>query len=167
MYYLCIVNDSEDREKQRVRYTLTRACKPANFRKMRTQISNLKSGTKNQFLNSTVDYTKLSKATSHVGHAGSSSVEVNKVWENIKAENQEFMNIELLGQKFELKANWSVSGKSVQYMCDISVDFLNIFGIAEAINKTPYLMVHDANTITVGNGKNSYTYICPSLITIL
>ena len=46
---------------------------------MKTQISQLRSGTKNQVLNPEVDYSQLPNATSHLGHSGTKHSEVDKV----------------------------------------------------------------------------------------
>jgi len=56
---------------------------------MKTQISQLRSGTKNQILNSEIDYSQLPKATSHVGHSGSNNADVESIWKRITNENPE------------------------------------------------------------------------------
>lgn len=127
----------------------------------------LRSGTKNQLLNDNIDYSKLNKATSHVGHAGSNNLECYQVWELVKIENPEFLKISLFGKEFTLKANWSTSGKSVTYFTNLTEEELGLFPVKSAINKTPSLQIDFSNIITVSNGKNSSLNICPSLITIL
>ena len=134
---------------------------------MKTQISNLRSGTKDQFLNASIDYSSLNKATSHTGHAGSTMKEASEVWEKVIAENPKKMTIKLLDQTFELEAHWSLSGKSVSYSCQVSKDFLNKLPIFQSEKKDPYLKIDGATLITVYNGQKDYCYICPSLITIL
>lgn len=135
---------------------------------MKTQISNLRSGTKNQVLNPEIDYTKLPSATSHVGHSGSNQLEVQHVWEKVIFENPEIMKVIIKGIELEAKANWSLSRKSVTYTVIISRENLkNKFGIIPAKKATPYISIQLANLIIVSNGENSYRYICPSLIEIL
>ena len=135
---------------------------------MKTQISNLRSGTKNQVLNSKVNYTDLKKATSHIGHNGSNREDVFMTWQKVVNENKDNLTIEILGKTLVLKANYSLSKKSVYYSCEIEKEFLeNNFFIKPSKNKIPYMTISDANSIIVSNGKNSYKTICPSLITIL
>lgn len=135
---------------------------------MKTQISNLFSGTKNQILNPNTDYTQRPKATSHIGHSGSNMAEVAQVWEKVTAENPEFMTIRVMGMELTLKANWSLSGKSVSYHTSISAETLSEkFGLVPSKKGTPWISIQNANIITVDNGKNSQAYICPSYIEIL
>lgn len=135
---------------------------------MKTQISKLRSGTKNQVLNPEIDYSKLPNATSHVGHSGSNQTEVESVWNKVTFENPETMNVNIKGIELEMKANWSISRKSVSYIADISKEELEYkFGIKASKKETPYISIQFANTIIVSNGKNSYRHICPSLIKIL
>ncbi len=135
---------------------------------MKTQISNLKSGTKNQVLNSNVDYSKLPKATSHNGHAGSNSNEASNVWERVKSENQEQMTIKIFGKIINLTANWSLSRKSVSYSAAIDNAFLeDHFMLKSTKNKVASISINHSTRIEVSNGQNSFTYVCPSLIEIL
>jgi len=135
---------------------------------MKTQISPLRSGTKNQVLNDTIDYSKLSNATSHVGHGGTNQNEVENVWKKVISENPETMNIIVKGIKLELKANWSLSRKSVSYNAEISKqDLEDKFFIKASKNQTPSISIQYGNIIVVSNGKNSYAHVCPSLIEIL
>lgn len=140
----------------------------SRINKMKTQISNLRSGTKNQVLNKDVDYSTLPQSTSHNGHAGSNNEIANAVWEKVKSENPEIMTIEIFGSVFELKANWSVSRKSVNYFTEIPNDFLVAnFPIEKSNNETSYINISSGTTIVVSNGKKSYMTICPSLVKIL
>ncbi len=135
---------------------------------MKTQISHLRSGNFNQIINPAIDYSQLPKSTSHTGHAGSTHEECNKVWDAVKAENPESMTINIKGIEIKLAANWSLSRKSVDYSAAISADDLsNVFGMIPAQNKQPYIIISDATTIMIGNGKNERRFICPSLIHIL
>lgn len=134
---------------------------------MKTQISNLRSGSKNQLLNENVDYSKLNKATSHVGHAGSSNAECGLIWEKIKSENPTELKVSIFGKELILNGNWSVSGKSVSFFTTLTDGEFALFPIEAANAKTPTLQIDFANIIVVSNGKNSSMNICPSLITIL
>jgi hypothetical protein len=135
---------------------------------MKTQISQLKSGTKNQIVNSKIDYSTLAQATSHVGHSGSSAVEVQMIWNQVTQENPETMKIRLMDLEIELTANWSMSRKSVSYHGSISKSELeDKFGLCSSEKATPSISIQDGNLIVVSNGKKAYTHICPSLIEIL
>ncbi len=135
---------------------------------MKTQIKDLRSGAKNQILNSEIDYSILSKSTSHVGHAGSSQVEVSEVWDKVISENPEKMKIIIKGVEIELEAKWTLSRKSVSYCGNISEEDLeDKFSLKSAKNKIPTFCIDFGNIIEVSNGKNSFMKICPSLITII
>lgn len=135
---------------------------------MKTQINNLFSGTKNQVLNPKTDYTQRANATSHVGHSGSSMVEVADVWKKVTSENKEQMQVRVMGMDLTLKANWSLSGKSVDYTAEIPAEtLLDKFGIVPSKYGTPTISIQNANIILVNNGKDSYRHICPSFIEIL
>ena len=135
---------------------------------MKTQISELRSGTKNQILNKEVDYSNLPKSSSHIGHSGSNRADVEKVWQEVINQNPESMRIRVKGIELELKANWSLSGKSVNYAVGISSDDLrNLFYLTPAKTRNPYISIQYGNIIMVSNGKNSYRHVCPSLIEII
>lgn len=136
---------------------------------MKTQINELRSGTKNQRLNPEIDYTKLPQATSHIGHGGTNHEIVGDIWSKVKKENPEKMKIRLFGQVLELKANWSGSGKSVTYNAILDREFFkeNFKSLDLSKKNEPYISIQDGNYIIVHNGKNSYVHVCPSLIKIL
>ena len=135
---------------------------------MKTQINTLRSGNKNQILNTEIDYSQLKPATSHIGHSGSNHLEVASIWSKVIQENPEIMLISIKGLELELKANWSGSRKSVSYWgCVSKEDLEEKFHLAAAKKHEPYITIQSGNTIMVGNGKKSYAYVCPSLITIL
>lgn len=135
---------------------------------MKTQISNLRSGTKNQILNPKIDYTTLPNATSHVGHSGSNQKEVEQIWKQIISENPERMKIIVKGVEVYLTANWSLSRKSVSYWGAISKEDLEgKFYLKAAKKETPSISIQYGNIIVVSNGKNNFKHICPSLIEIL
>lgn len=135
---------------------------------MKTQISNLRSGSKNQVLNSEVDYSILPQATSHVGHAGTNSIEVSEVFAKVVGENPKSIKILIKGFEFELTANFSVAGNLKGYFTTISDDELKVIsGITPSKTMNAFLSIYNGNSIEIGNGKNSYSKICPSLVTIL
>lgn len=135
---------------------------------MKTQISQLRSGTKNQILNPEIDYSQLPKATSHVGHSGSNHADVESIWKRIADENPETMKVIVKGIEVELKANWSLSRKSVSYWGSISKEDLeDKFSLKSSKKETPSISIQHGNIIVVSNGKNSFRHICPSLIEIL
>ncbi|MCP9763913.1 hypothetical protein [Lacihabitans soyangensis] len=134
---------------------------------MKTQIANLRSGQKGQILNQDVDYSRLPQATSHNGHAGSNHALVSDVWAKVTSENEDSMKVKLFGEIFELKANWSVSRKSVNYFCSVSKEFIEKIGIPVAKNENPWIKISLGNNIEVSNGKKYSVTICPSLVTII
>ncbi len=135
---------------------------------MKTQISQLRSGTKNQILNPEIDYSKLPKATSHVGHSGSNNADIETIWKRITEENPETLKVIVKGIEVDLKANWSLSRKSVSYWGDISKEDLeDKFYLKASKKETPSISIQHGNIIIVSNGKNSFIHVCPSLIEIL
>lgn len=135
---------------------------------MSTQISNLRSGTKNQLLNQQIDYSTLPLASSHDGHSGSNYEDVVNIWGRIIDENPEAMKVRVKGIEIDLKANWSLSRKSVSYSGFISKEDLeDKFFLKSAKNESPSISIQFGNVIVVSNGKHSFTYLCPSLIEIL
>lgn len=135
---------------------------------MKTQISNLRSGTKNQILNAAVNYSELPKASSHIGHSGSNQVEVDEVWTKVTAENPTAIKAIIKGVEFNLIAKWSLSGKSVSYTAVVSAeDLQRNFNLVAAKGKTATISINGATSITVSNGKNSYIQVCPSFVEII
>jgi len=135
---------------------------------MKTQVSNLRSGAKNQILNTEVDYSKLPQATSHNGHGGTNSAISYQVWEAVKYENSEVMTIKFLGKKYDLKANWSISKKSVSYNAILPNEiFEEITGFKVDNTRSASISIQSATDIILSNGKNYNRKACPSLIEIL
>lgn len=135
---------------------------------MKTQISQLKSGTKNQILNPEMDYSQLPKATSHVGHSGSNQNDVEQIWKQVTSEHPEQMKVRVKGIEIDLKANWSLSRKSVSYNGFLSKEDLeDKFYLKASKKENPSISVQHGNIIVVSNGKNSFSHVCPSLIEIL
>ena len=135
---------------------------------MKTQILNLRSGTKNQLLNHQIDYSILPPASSHVGHSGSNQNDIEQIWKQVASEYPEQMKVRVKGIEIDLKANWSLSRKSVSYNGSISKEDLeDKFFLKAAKKERPSISIQFGNIIVVSNGKNSFTHICPSLIEIL
>ena len=133
---------------------------------MKTQIYTLVSGRKNQLLNENRNYSIFPRSTSHNGHAGVSLELVEEITQKIWKENPKFLKIEFFDRVLELEAHWSLSEKSCNYIGYLPIDLANkFFDIPK--NGTPKIIINNANTIEINNGKNAYMYVCPSLITIL
>lgn len=128
---------------------------------MATQISHLRSGVKKQFLNPEVDYSKI-------GHIGSNQNDVELIWKQVTHEHPENMRVRVMDIEVDLKANWSLSCKSVSYCGTISKEDLeDKFFLKAAKNESPSISIQSGNIIIISNGKNSFTHVCPSLIKIL
>ena len=135
---------------------------------MKTQINDLRSGTKNQILNEKVDYSILPRATSHVGHAGSGRAEVEKIWNKVVAENPEYIDAIIKGLYIRLTANYSLSKKTVYYRVYINSEIASLFfNIIAAKDCKTSISISNANRIIIYNGKNDSLYICPSLVHIM
>lgn len=135
---------------------------------MKTQISQLRSGTKNQIINPDIDYSQLPKATSHLGHSGSNYADVESIWKRITGENPVKMTVIIKGVEVQLKADWSLSRKTVSYWGSISKEDLDDkFHLKASDKGTPSISIQHGNMIIVSNGKNSWSHLCPSLIEIL
>jgi hypothetical protein len=69
---------------------------------MTTQISNLRSGTKNQLQNTKIDYSTLPSASSHVGHIGSNHNISEQTWKHVTSEHPEQMKVRIKGIEIDL-----------------------------------------------------------------
>ena len=132
---------------------------------MKTQVNTLRSGAKNQVLNPEIDYSLLPKASSHIGHCGTNNKIVTEIWNKVCQENKEKLTISLFGKEIDMKANWSISGKSVSYHA--SIPFLENFLLTPSKEELASITISGDCSIVVGNGRNHYVSVCPSLITIL
>ena len=136
---------------------------------MKTQINQFRSGAKFQILNPDIDYDKLPKATSHVGHGGTNRQIARQAWQNVILENPEMLNIKIKGVEFTLTADKNAAGEpSGAYYATISRDALiTLFLMQPSAKKDPSIAIYGATDIQVSNGKNSHISICPSLVEIL
>lgn len=110
--------------------------------------------------------------THNITGVSGTTFEIRKeISEKVIAENPEKMTIELNGQEIELTANWSLSGKSVNYHGEISVDTYKIYcGDHGLPKKSPKAYIHISNdmhpTLTTNSRKQFYKKIDASNITI-
>lgn len=134
---------------------------------MKTQINKLLSGTKNQQLNPNKDYSAFPLTRSSGSHSGSNHKLVAEIWSKVISENKTHIDIVLFGKEIRLKAHWSTTGKSVSYHSSLDREFAESkCRLKLAKRENPNISVLDANCIKVSNGKNSFHYLCPSLIII-
>lgn len=139
---------------------------------MKTQINTLRIGTQVQLLNQETDYSQLPRATGYMGisHAGSNTKEVANIWIKVLEENIESIKISVFGEILSLKRSNSKSGKSSYFRTNVSKDFIKKnAGIVPANDDKyiPFMQIELGNYVTIGNGKNAYTTICPSFVEIL
>ena len=133
----------------------------------KTQINKLLNGSPKQILNSTKDYSKYPQATSHIGHAGSSISLVVNTWKKVISENLEGMNISINSESIALTRYQSESGKTVTYSGIISNDLFKSFCDVSLGESHPPTIKICQNTVTIRNGANYMTEICPSFINII
>ena len=125
----------------------------------KTQITDLRIGKRGVMLNENIQYENK---------GGSNYEKVSETWSDVVKENPHELKILLLGKEYVLKANKSISGKSVIYFCFIENEDLEKFNLS--ISKNPNVrgsLYIQGNEICVENGKSDLTYICPSLVDIL
>ena len=100
---------------------------------MKTQITYLINGTQDirrDLANS--KYINCPKASSHIGYAGTNLKTRTEIAEKVKEENPNGMDVEMFGKKFHLSRLSSVSGKTVWFSTEISLeDFLLLSGYVE------------------------------------
>ena len=128
---------------------------------MKTQISSLRSGVKNQLLNRAVDYSQLPPATSHLGHGGTNHEISGKVFKKVLEENPNGMTIEIMGEKYEMSRNKDY------FTCEISGEDVKKFGVSPKKGRTGLLVIQGGTIISVYNGYKGSGYLCPSFINIL
>lgn len=133
---------------------------------MKTQINGLLSGSKDQILNDNVDYSKFPQSTSTPGHAGSNRAVASEIYSAVTSENPEKLLIDFMGHTIELKANWSVSGKSCTYFGPLPEKLASTFFTLPK-KGSPDIQIDGATDVRVSNGQNAFRNVCPSLITIL
>ena len=141
--------------------------KPTVMKTQKTQINHLRTGMKNQMINPNVDYSSLPRATTHQGHAGSRSEEVKETWDKVVSENPDVLCVEFNEAKYKLKSSKSISGKSTMYFCPVDDLDLAMMGIVSTSVAGKGFFSIQGNRIMFSNGKNSYVWVCPSLIKIL
>ena len=103
---------------------------------------------------------------------GTPSEERNLIASKVVFENSEKLRIFIGGETVELKANWSVSRKSVTYFSEIPVHlyvkYFGTFGLPKH-DPSAYLIINGDMTCSMSTNskKPFYNYISESEITIL
>lgn len=89
----------------------------------------------------------------------------------VREENPEFLRISIRGRNLTLKANWSISRKSVDYISEIPLDLYAEFFGNFGLPKEPkaYIRIFgDCSVVFETNSKKPFfNYIAESEITIL
>lgn len=100
---------------------------------MKTQISNLINGAKQIRRDlSHSKYINATAATSHIGYAGTNRSLRQEIADKVITENPDGMDIEISGRKFHLDRSSSLSGKTIWFSTEISLeDFMLLSGYAE------------------------------------
>lgn len=100
---------------------------------MKTQISNLINGARQIRRDlSHSKYINAAKATSHIGYAGTNRKIRQEIADRVIAENPDGMDIEMFGTQFHLDRSSSLSGKTISYSTEISIeDFMLLSGYVE------------------------------------
>lgn len=123
---------------------------------LKTQISGLKTGAKNQ----------LPKTDSTI--IGTSHKEVAKIWEQVILENPKHITAIIEGKKIHFKATWSDSKKTVRYDATIENEYMQEkFFLTPAKNENGNITIQNGNTIIVTNGKKYFVYLSPAMVTII
>lgn len=101
---------------------------------MKTQITSLINGAKDIRRDlSNPKYIDCPKATSHIGYAGTNLKLRAEIAEKVISENINGLNVEILGKRFCLSRYSSLSGKTVWFSTEISLDdFMLLSGYVEA-----------------------------------
>ena len=114
----------------------------------------------------------LVKGDHRTSTVGTKSEIRNQIADQVKAENPERMKISIRGFEIELKANWSISRKSVTYFSEIPIalytEFVGDFGLP-LVNPRAFLQINgDMSVWMQTNSKKSMWQIIPeNEITIL
>ena len=100
---------------------------------MKTQITSLINGAKHIRRDlSNPKYTDCPKATSHIGYAGTNLKLRAEIAEKVIAENPDVMDVEIFGKKFRLFRSSSLSGKTIWFSTEITLDdFMLLSGYTE------------------------------------
>lgn len=99
---------------------------------MKTQISDLINGAKQIHRDlSHSKYINATASTSHIGYAGTNRSLRQEIADKVIAENPDGMDIEISGRKFHLDRSSSLSGKTIWFSTEISLeDFMLLSGYA-------------------------------------
>lgn len=127
---------------------------------MKTQVNDLRNGSKHQVLNPEVQYPRD-------GNVGTNKKISQQVFEQVKQQNQEELKIEVLGMNLTLKASYSTTGNFNGYVCSITPEQVLKFGMQPKKNCGGYIQFYNGADFWVQNGGKSSVHVCPSLIKIL
>lgn len=99
---------------------------------MKTQITDLINGTRDIRRDlSNPKYIDCPKATSHIGYVGTNFKLRAEIADKVIAENPDGMDVEMFGKKFHLSRSSSLSGKTVWFSTEITLDdFMLLSGYA-------------------------------------
>lgn len=99
---------------------------------MKTQITDLINGTRDIRRDlSNPKYIDCPKAASHIGYVGTNFKLRAEIAEKVIAENPDGMDVEMFGKKFHLSRSSSLSGKTVWFSTEITLDdFMLLSGYA-------------------------------------
>lgn len=115
-----------------------------------TQISTLINGCKNVIrIEDHSKYINAPQATSHIGYAGTSSDTRSSVAERVRLENPQQMTVEFKGEKFILKAQYSKSGKTVQWRTNIPESIASKFVNTDGTFKSYDLVINGDCTVQI------------------
>lgn len=107
----------------------------------------------------------LVKGDHRTSTVGTKSEIRNQIANQVKSENPEKMNILLRGYEIELKANWSISHKSVTYFSEIPVNLYECFFGGWGLpleNPKAYIQINgDMSVWMQTNSKKSMWQIIP------
>lgn len=149
---------------------------------MKTQITSLVNGAKDIRRDlSNSKYINCTKATSHIGYAGTNLKLRAEIAEKVIAENPDWLDIELFGRKLRLNKHSSLSGKTVYFEAKITLDDFMLFsGYAiEPFKHETHFSIQINNDMTVWLNKwtrrsedtqwkyRGYDYIDESFVTII
>ncbi len=103
---------------------------------------------------------------------GTNQLVRNEIAAKVIAENQEFMTIQVMGEKITIAANWSKSKKSVDYFGQISLKLYKSFCGEYCLPKeNPKAFIQISGDmrvwLTTNTKKSAYQVISNSNVTIL
>ena len=126
---------------------------------MKTQIKELRNGSKHQLLNPDVEYPRD-------GNIGTNKNLCKEIFNKIREENPNEIILNILGKEFKLFASYSTTNNFNGYHAILEHDDVRLFGLEPKKNNKGIINFYNAGDLYITNGGNSLLYICPSLINI-